>query len=28
VCWKGRTYNIIENEDDEEELKLINDNYK
>jgi len=28
VCWKGRTYNIVENEDDEEELKLINDNYK
>jgi chlorobactene glucosyltransferase len=28
VCWKGRTYNVGENEDDEEELKLINDNYK
>ncbi|MFC2159172.1 glycosyltransferase [Actinomycetota bacterium] len=28
VCWKGRTYNIVENEDDEEELKLIDDNYK
>ena len=28
VCWKGRTYNIVENEDNEEELKLINDNYK
>ena len=28
VCWKGRTYNIVENEDNEEELKLIKDNYK
>ncbi len=28
VCWKGRTYNVVENEDNEEELKLINDNYK
>ena len=28
VCWKGRTYNVVENEEDEEELKLINDNYK
>jgi chlorobactene glucosyltransferase len=28
ICWKGRTYNVVENEDDEEELKLINDNYK
>ena len=28
ICWKGRTYNIVENEYDEEELKLINDNYK
>ncbi len=28
ICWKGRTYNIVENEDDGEELKLINDNYK
>ncbi|MCJ7666365.1 MAG: hypothetical protein MUO59_06475, partial [Actinobacteria bacterium] len=28
ICWKGRTYNIVENEDDEEELILLNDNYK
>ena len=28
VCWKGRTYNVVENEDNEEELKLIKDNYK
>jgi len=28
VCWKGRTYNVVENEDNEEELRLINDNYK
>ncbi len=28
VCWKGRTYNVVENEDEEEELRLINDNYK
>lgn len=27
VCWKGRTYNVVENEDNEEELKLIKDNY-
>ena len=28
ICWKGRTYNVVENEDNEEELRLINDNYK
>ena len=28
VCWKGRTYNVVGNEDNEEELKLIKDNYK
>jgi hypothetical protein len=28
VCWKGRTYNVVENKDNEEELRLIKDNYK
>ena len=28
VCWKGRIYNVAEDEEDEEELKLIKDNYR